>query len=65
MLGEFCDKNKMDELMLLHILNQYEKLDSAIDKIREKFGDKSVFRATCLEKRSLPEQTGQEEDSRG
>lgn len=44
---------------------KYEKLDSAIDKIREKFGDKSVFRATCLEKRSLPEQTGQEEDNRG
>lgn len=37
MLGEFCDKNKMDELMLLHILNQYEKLDSDVDYYNEKY----------------------------
>ena len=53
------------DLFTMANYEKYEKLDSAIDKIREKFGDKSVFRATCLEERSLPKQTGQEEDSRG
>lgn len=53
------------DLFTLANYEKYEKLDSAIDKIREKFGDKSVFRATCLEENRLPKHTGQEEDSHG
>ena len=52
------------DLFTMSNYEKYEKLDSAIDKIREKFGDKSVFRATCLEGKSVQKQTEQE-GSRG
>lgn len=53
------------DLFTMANYEKYERLDSAIDKIREKFGDQSVFRATCLEERESSEKTEQKGELHG
>jgi len=48
-----ADENAETQLNLFTMENhdKFRKLDSAIDQIREKYGEKSIFRATYLEER--------------
>ena len=37
MLEAFCDKNNLDDLLVIHTLNQYEKFDSEVEYHNEQF----------------------------
>lgn len=53
------DENAQAQLNMFTMENQdkYSKLDNAIDQIREKYGERSVFRATYLERTKRDEDT--------
>ncbi|MBQ2257859.1 MAG: DNA polymerase IV, partial [Lachnospiraceae bacterium] len=43
-----ADSERQLDLFTMDTYEKYEKLDNAIDQIREKYGEESIFRATYI-----------------